>query len=103
MHNNPVPIYLPCHRVIAADGRIGGYGGGIPRKLELLRSEGFALAQAAVRLPDTVVWGHTGTKIYCRFNCRTAARVDRARIWFFADPRGARHAGMRPCKICQPN
>jgi methylated-DNA-[protein]-cysteine S-methyltransferase len=102
MHNNPVPIYVPCHRVIASDGGIGGYGGGIPRKLQLLRSEGFALAEAAVRLPDNVVWGHKGTKIYCRNNCRTAARVDRSRILFFADAREARQAGMRPCKICQP-
>lgn len=102
MHNNPVPIYVPCHRVIASGGRIGGYGGGIPRKLQLLRSEGFALAAAAVRLPDNVFWGHMRTKIYCRVNCRTAARVDRARILFFADSRDARQAGMRPCKICQP-
>ena len=28
LHNNPVPIYIPCHRVIASDGRIGGYVGG---------------------------------------------------------------------------
>jgi methylated-DNA-[protein]-cysteine S-methyltransferase len=103
MHNNPVPIYVPCHRVIAAGGRIGGYGGGLPRKLQLLRSEGFALAEKAVRLPDNVVWGHQGTQIYCRVNCRTAARVERARILFFADPTDARQAGMRPCKICQPN
>ena len=103
MHNNPVPIYVPCHRVIASGGRIGGYGGGIPRKLRLLRSEGFALAETAVRLPDNVVWGHKGTQIYCRVNCRTAARVDRARILFFADAREARQAGMRPCKICRPD
>ncbi len=103
MHNNPVPIYVPCHRVIASDGGIGGYGGGIPRKLQLLRSEGFALAQAAVRLPDNVVWGHKGSKIYCRVNCRTAARVDRTRILFFADAKEARQAGMRRCKICQPD
>src|SRR5258705_2359314 len=90
MHNNPVPIYVPCHRVIASGGRIGGYGGGIPRKVQLLRSEGFALADAAVRLPDNVVWGHQGTKIYCRANCRTAARVDQSRILFFADAREAR-------------
>jgi methylated-DNA-[protein]-cysteine S-methyltransferase len=102
MHNNPVPIYVPCHRVIAANGRIGGYGGGIPRKLQLLRSEGFALADAAVHLPDDAVWGHTGTKIYCRNDCRTAARVNRSRVLFFADAREARQAGMRPCKICQP-
>ena len=103
MHNNPVPIYVPCHRVIASGGRIGGYGGGIPRKLQLLRSEGFALADAAVRLPDNVIWGHKGTKIYCRGTCRTAARVDGARILFFADAREARQAGMRPCKICLPD
>jgi methylated-DNA-[protein]-cysteine S-methyltransferase len=102
MHNNPVPIYVPCHRVIAANGRMGGYGGGIRRKLQLLRSEGFALGDAALRLPDNVVWGHTGTKIYCRNDCRTAARVDRSRIVFFAAANEAQQAGMRPCKICRP-
>ena len=102
MHNNPVPIYVPCHRVIASNGRIGGYGGGIPRKLQLLRSEGFALAEAAVHLPDDVVWGHKGTKIYCRNTCPTAARVNRSRVSVFRRRREARQAGMRPCKICQP-
>jgi methylated-DNA-[protein]-cysteine S-methyltransferase len=102
MHNNPVPIYVPCHRVIASDGGLGGYGGGTERKLQLLRSEGFLLGEGAVRLPDSVVWGHKGTRIYCRANCRTAARVDRGRVLFFADAKDARHAGLRPCKICRP-
>jgi O-6-methylguanine DNA methyltransferase len=102
LHNNPVPIYVPCHRVISSDGRIGGYGGGVLRKLQLLRSEGFAVDNAAARIPDGVVWGHGGTKIYCRPSCRTSARVDRARILFFADPEQAQRAGMRPCKICRP-
>ncbi|MGH7769479.1 MAG: Ada metal-binding domain-containing protein [Candidatus Binatia bacterium] len=53
-------------------------------------------------LPDEAVWGHTGTKSFCRGNCRTTARVSRARIMFFADPGEARRAGMRPCKICRP-
>ena len=102
LHDNPVPIYVPCHRVISSDGRIGGYGGGAARKLQLLRSEGFELDKSAARIPDSVVWGHRGTKVYCRSNCRTTARVDRAQILFFADPRQARRAGMRPCKICRP-
>jgi O-6-methylguanine DNA methyltransferase len=102
LHNNPVPIYVPCHRVILSDGRIGGYGGGASRKLQLLRCEGFTLDDADGRLPDKVVWGHTGTKIFCRGNCRTTERVNRARIMFFADPGEARRAGMRPCKICRP-
>ena len=102
MHDNPVPIYIPCHRVIASDGRIGGYGGGAGRKLQLLRSEGFKLTGGATRLADITVWGHRGTKIYCRANCHSAGRVDRARILFFADSREAERAGMRPCKICRP-
>lgn len=36
---NPIVILIPCHRVIAADGRLGGYGGGLPRKKQLLAVE----------------------------------------------------------------
>ena len=38
--NNPLPIIIPCHRVIANDGRIGGYGGGLKTKRFLLELEG---------------------------------------------------------------
>ena len=102
LHNNPVPIYVPCHRVISSDGHIGGYGGGAARKLQLLRSEGFAVDRDTASIAGTTVWGHRGTKTYCRLGCRTAVRVDRARILFFADPEHAQRAGMRPCKICRP-
>ena len=37
---NPIPIVLPCHRVIASGGGIGGYGGGLPMKRQLLGLEG---------------------------------------------------------------
>ena len=37
---NPVPIIVPCHRVISADGRLGGYSSGPERKRWLLRHEG---------------------------------------------------------------
>lgn len=38
--HNPVAIVVPCHRVIAADGSLWGYGGGLERKRWLLRHEG---------------------------------------------------------------
>jgi methylated-DNA-[protein]-cysteine S-methyltransferase len=38
--HNPVPIVIPCHRVVAAGGRIGGYTGGLGIKRKLLRIEG---------------------------------------------------------------
>jgi methylated-DNA-[protein]-cysteine S-methyltransferase len=40
MNRNPIPIVLPCHRVVGADGRLVGYGGGLDRKEQLLRLEG---------------------------------------------------------------
>lgn len=38
-NRNPLPIFIPCHRVIAADGNICGYGGGIKTKQFLLDLE----------------------------------------------------------------
>jgi methylated-DNA-[protein]-cysteine S-methyltransferase len=37
--SNPVPVIVPCHRVIAKDGTLGGYGGGLDRKRLLLEHE----------------------------------------------------------------
>ena len=39
-HCNPIPILIPCHRVIAAHGGLGGYGGGPDIKIRLLQLEG---------------------------------------------------------------
>jgi methylated-DNA-[protein]-cysteine S-methyltransferase len=36
---NPIPIVIPCHRVVASDGTLGGFGGGIQRKRWLLAHE----------------------------------------------------------------
>lgn len=37
---NPIPIVIPCHRVVGADGRLTGYSGGLAVKIALLRLEG---------------------------------------------------------------
>ncbi len=42
---NPISIIVPCHRVIAADGGLGGYGGGLDRKRWLLEHEAEVLAR----------------------------------------------------------
>lgn len=41
---NPVSVVVPCHRVVRADGALGGYGGGLDRKAWLLAHEGARLA-----------------------------------------------------------
>jgi methylated-DNA-[protein]-cysteine S-methyltransferase len=43
MNRNPIPIVLPCHRVVGANGSLTGYAGGLERKERLLRLEGALL------------------------------------------------------------
>lgn len=50
-HHNPIPIVIPCHRVINADGRLAGYGGGIDLKEKLLTLED-ALPGSGKLFPD---------------------------------------------------
>jgi O-6-methylguanine DNA methyltransferase len=38
--SNPIPIVVPCHRVVGAHGRLVGFGGGLDAKVALLRLEG---------------------------------------------------------------
>ena len=42
LRRNPLPIIIPCHRIVSADGTVGGYGGilGSERKITLLKHEG---------------------------------------------------------------
>lgn len=42
---NPIPIVVPCHRVIGSDGRLTGFGGGLPNKKKLLRLEGIEVQE----------------------------------------------------------
>jgi methylated-DNA-[protein]-cysteine S-methyltransferase len=43
MNRNPIPIVLPCHRVVGSNGKLVGYAGGLDRKEQLLRLEGAVL------------------------------------------------------------
>jgi methylated-DNA-[protein]-cysteine S-methyltransferase len=46
--SNPIPIIIPCHRVLASGGGLGGYGGGLPIKRYLLELEGAHLSPRAL-------------------------------------------------------
>jgi alkylated DNA nucleotide flippase Atl1 len=47
---------VPCHRVIGAGGALGGYGGSLDLKRQLLRAEGLDVGFAGVRSFRTVRW-----------------------------------------------
>lgn len=53
---NPIAIIVPCHRVLAANGAIGGYAGGLDKKLWLLAHEGVDVS--GMRLPETGRFAH---------------------------------------------
>jgi O-6-methylguanine DNA methyltransferase len=101
MGSNPVPIYVPCHRVIKSDLSIGNYGGGVDRKLKLLRAEGFSVGKD-LRVPARAVMGHQVTHIFCRPECSAAKRAKVGRFYIYADSDRARGAGLRACKLCHP-
>ncbi len=102
--HNPVPLIVPCHRVVRTDGTIGQYSlGGPGNKRTILAAEGLdpvALEDAARR--GERLTGSTTTKITCWPTCRHARRVqDRYRV-SFRSLRDAQAKGYRPCKVCRP-
>lgn len=88
---NPVPIIVPCHRVIRTDGTWGHYALGGALKTGLLRLE---------RTTPGLV-GCPTTRIVCRRGCPHGQRVGDRRI-VFASVADARSVGYRPCTVCRP-
>ena len=93
---NPIPLLIPCHRVVRTDGRIGDFIYGTPAKRALLRSEGVDPEQLEGFL------GSDTTKIFCFPTCRAARRITERHRVLFRSHRDAKSAGYRPCKLCRP-
>ncbi len=101
---NPVPLVVPCHRVVRADGTIGEYSlGGARNKRALLASEGLdpAALEAAARRGVRLTGSDT-TRIACWPTCRHARRTAPAHRVEFRSLREARDRGYRPCRVCRP-
>lgn len=91
MAGNPVPILIPCHRVVRTDGGLGGYTFGLSRKEALLGLE---------RSTAPLV-GCPSTRVACRLGCpveRGAPAAERIALSVTA----AAEAGYRSCHACQP-
>lgn len=50
MNKNPYAPYVPCHRVIKSDGRVGGFASGTGKKVKMLKEEGVAVNYGRVEL-----------------------------------------------------
>ena len=102
--NNPIPYFIPCHRVVRTDGHIGNYGGGGPEaKRAILTLEGVRLARLQEMAKAGVRYqGVRTTKIFCFPTCHTGRHALEKNIVWLHDEASARAAGFRPCKVCRP-
>jgi O-6-methylguanine DNA methyltransferase len=100
---NPVPLLIPCHRVILSDGTPGNYALGREAKAAVLAAEGVAadglvaLSKAGIRFT-----GSDTTRIYCFPTCHNARRTAPEHTVNFGSAAAARAAGYRACEVCRP-
>jgi O-6-methylguanine DNA methyltransferase len=92
MAGNPVPLIVPCHRVVKTDGGLGGYSFGLIQKEALLNLE----------RSTTPYVGCASTKIFCRKGCGHERRIREGGRIHFASGTDARASGYRACQACRP-
>ena len=102
--HNPVPLIVPCHRVVRSDGTIGQYSlGGPGNKRTILAAEGLdpdameSTARAGLRYV-----GSDTTHIVCLPTCHAARRITAKHRVPFRSLAGAVAAGYRACRECRP-
>jgi len=102
--HNPVPLVVPCHRVVRSDGTIGNYSmGGADNKRRILAAEGLDVPALEAEAGEGIRYvGSDTTHIVCHPTCRDARRVTARHRIRFRSLRAARAAGYRPCRHCRP-
>jgi methylated-DNA-[protein]-cysteine S-methyltransferase len=102
---NPLPIVVPCHRVVGSSGALVGYAGDkLGLKEQLLAVEGVPTAPGT-RVPrDAMYVTLPGENFYCLPSCTWVPTVGQPqRLVFFGSRRRAEAAGLTPCGDCRPD
>ncbi len=105
---NPLPIVIPCHRVVGSSGALTGYAGNrIGLKARLLGTEGVPTVRAG-RVPQVprgrMYVGYPESEEYCLPTCSWLERVEHPhRLILFGNRQRAEAAGRRPCADCRPD
>jgi O-6-methylguanine DNA methyltransferase len=101
--SNPIPVLIPCHRVVRSDGRIGEYIFGSSNKRKLLDNEGAdpelleQLGRSGVRY-----LGDTSERMFCLPTCGGMHHRTDNKIVSFRSDKEALGAGFQPCNSCRP-
>lgn len=110
---NSIGIIIPCHRIIAGNGELAGYGGGLPVKKRLLKLE----KDNRNTLTDDEKYNFIGgnntkydgvfftavmtTEIYCLPSCKEK-KPNKENTLFYNTKEQAVENGYRACKVCKP-
>jgi methylated-DNA-[protein]-cysteine S-methyltransferase len=104
---NPLPVAIPCHRVVGVSGLLTGYAGGATgRKRQLLTTEGvpvvpahhdFAIARGAMYLLAP------GDSEYCLPSCPSTEALHSGLLTYFGSRSRAEAVGLSPCTTCRPD
>jgi methylated-DNA-[protein]-cysteine S-methyltransferase len=104
---NPLPIVIPCHRVIGTSGALTGYAGGkVGLKQKLLSLEGIHTTKKAGVLgitPREMYILYPGEREYCLPTCPSFETHRPAPLTRFASREHAEAAGFAPCTTCRPD
>lgn len=104
LKHNPIPLLIPCHRVVLSDGQLGQYAmGGVGVKRALLQVEGAEPATLEALAHQHVQFiGGDSSDVFCFPTCRNARRISEQHRVTFSSARDAVARGYRPCKVCRP-
>ena len=104
---NPVPIQIPCHRIIGSNGDLTGYGGDrVTLKRDILAIEGIPVVEAKTgfRVPRQRLYvADRASREFCLPGCRVAADRPAADHLLVASNGRAKEIGFTPCSLCQPD
>jgi methylated-DNA-[protein]-cysteine S-methyltransferase len=105
LRHNPIPIAIPCHRVIGSSGDLTGYAGSkIGLKERLLSLEGVPVGLRAHRIErDNMYVLFEGYTEYCLPTCGSLSQEPMAQLTLFGSRRHAEAVGLSPCTSCRPD
>ena len=100
---NPIPLIIPCHRVVRSDGHIGNYSlGGPHNKVDLLHHEG-AMPEMLEKLASHRVRfrGDQATGVFHHPTCHVLRRG--SKLVDFRSSDEAEQVGFQACEVCRPH
>jgi O-6-methylguanine DNA methyltransferase len=100
--HNPLPLVVPCHRVVPAAGGLGGYGYGPEMKRRLLEREGVDLERVDAMERSRSRYVKVGDHEYCFPTCRWVRDIPTGELVHVRDERAAAALGLHPCGDCRP-